>query len=288
MLSLNLSLNVDDLTTNRIGKHKCLGLLVADQEGKICLLDEFDTESDCDCGSDICLESPANSVISESRSLSDFEFVKAVVTDSEKEEKEDKYKELSDRITSLDSKLKYEDVLKVLRNKMEVDVINNQIQKCDEYNEIHDKLYNLTDKYDDLNVKYTDLMEQVNEITTCVCECNHLNDQKITESTFPEKYIFSWDQYSYESLTTTKNKFVKLEKGKLVKCDILSNCLGVTLDDNVESEICINGICIVEEYKKGICNVGRKCSIKDGLAMAGSNYIVLERIDENHIKILLK
>ena len=277
LLSLNLSLNTDDLTNNRIGKHQSLGQLCVDDNGKICLLDEFYTDNDS------CLSSPANSIGSVSKSLSDYEFVKDISTNTD--EKEDKYDELEKRLSKIDLIMKYEKVLKSIRS-----MVMDDEEEIEDEDEIEDDKYNdLEDKFKDLEYKYCDLLEKMNEIKSCECNCNHLNDQEITEATFPEKHLFSWNQQAYENLSSTKNKFVKLNgQGELIICDILSNCLGVTLDNEVESEICINGICEVEEYKKGICVVGRKSSLKNGLAIAGSQFIITERIDENHVKIILK
>lgn len=280
LLSLNIGLNVDDLLNNKIPYSSCLGNLTVDENGKICLIDNYQEDDTLSIPSSE--KSLEEYQLEEKLSTSDFDIIfdnkNFDIASEERSHLNLKIEKLSDKLTKVDTKIKFKRVLSQIKEITKEESIEEDPLK-DETLEIIDKLI---DDISILSEKYNELEEKFEAIKPCNC------GEKSNEKSEDKKHIYTWDKQTYENMETTKHKFVKYHKGKIILCDLTSNCLGVTLSNEMETEIVLNGIVIVEEYKKNICNVGRKCSIKDGKAITGSQWTILNRIDENHIEILLK
>lgn len=145
----------------------------------------------------------------------------------------------------------------------------------------------MSTKYDLIDVKFInqsifDLTERIENIKECKCDCSsksESNEEEIDE----DPLEFEWENKPEIS----DNVFVKLNSnGKLEKADFNSNMIGITKTNNLKSGLYFSGLVSVRDNNK--CIVGKKCSVKNSIAVMGNHFNVIRRLDEDKILILLK
>lgn len=255
-LNLKLCLDVNDLIDKRIHLEDSIGLLCLTSEGEISLcIDDNEISVPCPSVTD---EENDDSTLS----YKDYQLVGEL--DDIKDDLEHKFSEMI-------HKTKFYMVLSELTQNNNLEEVKKQI---DNMKQILDVVKNKTDllDLDWIKEEFSNLETQ----NKTVCNCSIYDIEE-----------FEWDESVYSSIEDSKGIFVKINlKGKLERADINSLVIGVTQSSNIKTSLIFNGICQVQDNGKNI--VTKRCSVKNGIAIIGTHFSVIKRIDNNTIKIILK
>lgn len=264
-MSLNLKFNLDvnNLIDNRIHLEDSIGLLCLTSDGDISLcIDESEISAPCPS---LSSEVENNDKV---EPYADYQLVGEL--DDIKEQLEYKFSEMI-------HKIKFCMVLSELTQNNNLEEVKKQI---DNMKQILDVVTTKTDLLDNDLIKeqFINLEKQfinLEKQNKTVCNCSNDDD------------VFEWEESIYESLEDSKGIFVKINlKGKLERADINSLVIGVTQTSNLKTSLIFSGLCEVKDNGKNL--ITRRCSVKNGIAIIGTHYNVIRRVNQNTIKIILK
>lgn len=268
-MSLNLKyyLDVNDLLDKRISIEESLGKLCVTNAGELALyVDEDDLEEPCP--SLVSEESVDEKVSEDYQLVGNMDDIKNQLLDTFAKDfhKSKFFMVMSDLI----DKKKMTDILTqdVGRSGSMLEAIRDKVDMLDvDSDSIHQSIKDIEDK----------LIEFENQ-SKCDCNCNC--DKETDDE-------FEWNHDAFLQCSNSKGIFVKINKdGKLERADINSLVIGVTATDKKKTKVIFSGLCTVTDNGKN--QVTKRCSVKNGIAIVGTHFNIIERIDSDTIKIILK
>jgi hypothetical protein len=98
---------------------------------------------------------------------------------------------------------------------------------------------------------------------------------------------FEWKDSSISG-SNNDGYFVSLVDSKLVRSTNSIDVLGITLDHQNNNKSTVGLFGVMNVHDDGTCTPGKKCKANNGIATIGTDWLVLDRISNDQIRILFR